>query len=475
VFKTLKNAWKIPELKKKILYTLLLLAIFRFGTFITAPGVNASILRQLVEANSSSFLETINIITGGAFANLSIFAMSISPYITASIIIQLLTIAIPSLERLQKEGEEGKKKLTRYTKYTSVVLAAVEAFGLYITYRGQGVFLAEGFLVPLLFVLTLTAGSTFLMWLGDQITAKGIGNGISLLIFAGIISGLPSAAAYIDALTFQNGAFRVFTWLGLLIACIIPGGSGVSELTTHAATFASSFSLIGFLTAIGIVIGAIILIAGVVWVTEAERRVPVQYAKRVVGRKMYGGQNTHIPMKLAMAGVLPIIFAMSFMQFPAMIIQLINPNIATSTGFWNKLYYVFAFSTLRGNASMWMYGLIHSLIYLLLIVGFTFFYTLMVFNPIEVSNNLKKNGGFIPGIRAGRPTSDYLKGILSYITWFGALFLGLVAIIPILAQFSGLQISFGGTAILIIVGVALESIKQLEAQMLTRHYKGFLE
>jgi preprotein translocase subunit SecY len=441
VFKTLGNAWKIPELRKKILYTLLLLAIFRFGTFITAPGVDVTILRQLVEASSNSFLETVNLITGGAFANLSIFAMSISPYITASIIIQLLTIAIPALERLQKEGEEGKKILTRYTKYTSVLLAAIEAFGLYITYRGKGIFLTEGFLIPLLFVLTLTAGSTFLMWLGDQITAKGIGNGISLLVFAGIISRLPAAGKYLYSLVVVNSAINVK----------------------------------GILLALGVLIGAIILIAGVVWVTEAERRVPVQYAKRVVGRKMYGGQNTHIPMKLAMAGVLPIIFAMSFMQFPSMIMQLINPNIATSTGFWNKLYLVFAFTSSTATANAWIYGVIHSLIYLLLIVGFTFFYTVMVFNPIEVSNNLKKNGGFIPGIRAGKPTTDYLRSILGYITWFGSLFLGLIAILPILAQFSGLQISFGGTAILIIVGVALESIKQLESQMLTRHYKGFLE
>ena len=220
------------------------------------------------------------------------------------------------------------------------------------------------------------------------------------------------------------------------------------------------------------------MIAGVVWVTEAERRVPVQYAKRVVGRKMYGGQNTHIPIKLAMAGVMPVIFAMSFMQFPAMIIQLINPSIATSTGFWAGLYKIFAFSSLglsTNDAKFWMYGIIHSLIYLLLIVGFTFFYTMMVFNPVEVSNNLKKNGGFIPGIRAGKPTSDYINGILKYVTWFGSFFLGVIAILPILAQFLGLQISFGGTAILIIVGVALETIKQLESQMLVRHYKGFLE
>ena len=444
MFKTLINAWKVPELRKKLLYTLLLLVIFRFGAVITAPGVDAVALNQAMTSSSNTLLQTVNIITGGAFSRLSVFAMSISPYISASIIIQLLTYAIPSLEELSKNGEEGKKALSRYTKYASVLLAAIEAFGLYLTYRGQGIFIGEGVLVPLLFVLTLTAGSTLLMWIGDQITSRGVGNGISLLIFAGIVSGIPQTAQYLYSLAVVDGAL----------------------------------SVVGLIEVIAIIVGAVILIGGVVWVTEAERRVPVQYAKRVVGRKMYGGQNTHIPIKLAMAGVMPVIFAMSFMQFPAMIIQLINPSIATSTGFWAGLYKIFAFSSLglsTNDAKFWMYGIIHSLIYLLLIVGFTFFYTMMVFNPVEVSNNLKKNGGFIPGIRAGKPTSDYINGILKYVTWFGSFFLGVIAILPILAQFLGLQISFGGTAILIIVGVALETIKQLESQMLVRHYKGFLE
>lgn len=450
MFKTLLNAWKITELRKKILYTILLLAIFRFGTFITAPGVDALTLREVVNANTSTIVDTINIITGGAFANLSIFAMSISPYITASIVIQLLTAAIPALERISKEGEAGKKKLGEYTRYTAVILAAIEAFGLYITYRGQRIFLGEGILIPLLFVISLAAGSTLLMWLGDQISNKGIGNGISLLIFAGIVSGLPKAGTYIWNLMFANGVFY----------------------------------LNGLLIALGIVIGAVVLIAGVVWVTEAERRVSVQYAKRVVGRKMYGGQNTHIPMKLSMAGVLPVIFAMSFMQFPAMIMQLINPNILSNTGFWNGVYKIFAFTSISTaplinagvfNWEVFIYGLLHIIIYLALIVGFTFFYTMTVFNPVEVANNLKKNGGFIPGIRSGKPTSDYLSGILKYITGFGAIFLGIIAILPILVKFANIQISFGGTAILIIVGVALESIKQLESQMLVRHYKGFLD
>lgn len=444
MFKTFINAWKIPELRKKILYTLLLLAIFRFGAFVTAPGVDAALLNQIT--NTNSLVSTVNIITGGAFSNLSIFAMSISPYITASIIIQLLTFAIPALENISKDGENGRKKISAYTRYAAVILAAIEAFALYLTYRGQGIFLSNGILAPMLFVLSLTAGSTLLMWIGEQINTRGIGNGISLLIFAGIVSGLPTTVQYLWSLIIVDGAFKVT----------------------------------GLLTALAVVIGAIILIAGVVWVTEAERRVSVQYAKRVVGRKMYGGQSTYIPMKLNMAGVMPVIFAMSFMQFPAMIIQLINNNIATSTGFWAGVYKVFAFTSIdwtgASTSAMLGYGLTHIVIYLLLIVAFTFFYTIaMAFNTYDVSENLRKNGGFIPGVRAGRPTKEYLDAILNNITAFGSIFLAIIAVLPILTAFAGLRISFGGTAILIVVGVALESVKQLESQMLTRHYKGFLE
>lgn len=441
MFKTLFNALKVEDLRKKLLFTLLLLVIFRFGSFITAPGVDGEALAEVMNSGSNSILTTINIVTGGAFSQLSIFAMSISPYITASIVIQLLTIAIPSLEELSKEGEAGRRKLSKYTKYLAVILAAIEAFGLYMTYRTSQIFLGEGLLVPMMFVITLTAGSTFLMWIGDKITSKGIGNGTSLLIFAGIVSGLPSAANYLWSLIMVDGVF----------------------------------SASGLLTALAIILGAIVLIAGVVWVTEAERRVPVQYAKRVVGRKMYGGQSTHIPIKLAMAGVMPIIFAMSLMQFPAMIIQLINPNVLTDTGFWAGVYKVCAFSSLAGSDEMVGYGIAHTLIYLFLIAVFTYFYTKMIFNTTEVANNLKKNGGFVPGIRAGKPTSDYLANILKYVSGFGSIFLGIIAVLPILVQFAGLQVSFGGTAILIVVSVALESIKQLESQMLVRHYKGFLD
>lgn len=450
MFKTFINAWRVPELRKKILYTLLLLAIFRFGAYITAPGVDATLLNQIT--NTNSFVSTVNIITGDAFSNLSIFAMSISPYITASIIVQLLAFAIPALERISKDGETGRKKMSAYTRYASVILAAIEAFAMYLSMKAQygqygiNIFLSNGILSPFVFVLTLTAGSTLLMWIGEQISTKGIGNGISLLIFAGIVSGLPKALENLWKLIIVDGVF----------------------------------SITGLLTAIGIVVGAIILVAGVVWVTEAERRVSVQYAKRVVGRKMYGGQSTYIPMKLNMAGVMPVIFAMSFLQFPAMIIQLFNNNVASSTGFWAGVYKICAFTSIdwteAATSSMVGYGIAHIIIYLVLIVAFTFFYTIaMAFNTYDVSENLRKNGGFIPGIRAGKPTQDYLDSILHNITSFGAIFLGIIAVLPILAAFAKLPISFGGTAILIVVGVALESVKQLESQMLTRHYKGFLE
>ncbi len=451
MFKTLFNAWKIPELRKKILYTILLLAIFRLGCYITAPGVDIENLQLIKNQSTNTIINTVDIITGGAFSSFSIFALSISPYISASIIIQLLTFAIPALEEISKEGENGRKRIAQYTRYTSVILAAIEAFGIYMMYRGTGIhFIQNGAITPLVFILSLAAGSTLLMWVADQLSSKGIGNGTSMLIFAGIISRLPAAGEY-------------------LLEIAVDGG------------FA------GILTVIGVIIGALILIAAVIWVTEAERRIPIQYAKKVVGRKMYGGQSTHIPMKLAMAGVMPIIFAMSFMQLPAIIMQLVNNDIANSTGFWAGAYKVFAFTSLGAvglvdattgafNWDILGYGLLHILIYVVLIVGFTFFYTmLMAFNPYEVANNLKKNSGFIPGIRAGKPTSDYLKSVLSSITSFGSVFLAIIAVLPILTQFFGLSISFGGTAILIVVGVALESVRQLESQMLTRHYKGFLE
>ena len=455
MIKTLINAWKLPEVRKKILYTLLLIVIFRIGCVIPIPGIDSVQLSQYVASNSNSLLGTLNIISGGALSRLTIFALSISPYITASIVIQLLTIAIPALERLSKEGEEGKKRINKYMKYLTVVLAVIEAFGLYMTYKGSGIYLIENTALMLpIFILSLVGGTAFLTWLGDQISAKGIGNGISMLIFVGIVSRLPQA--------------------GLMLYSLVLDGMG-------------AFYFPGLLQALGVVIGAVVLLGATVWVQEAERRIPVQYAKKVVGRKMYGGQNTHIPLKLVMAGVIPVILAMSLITLPVMILNFVNPTIVSNpvlaTGFSKVLLFTAQPSILINSLTSQGlsilggvgYVIAHSIIYLLLIVGFTFFYTMITFNPVEVSNNLKKNGGFIPGIRPGRPTIDYMKGILNKLTWFGAFFLGVIAIIPVLFQLTGLSVSFGGTAVLIVAGVALETVRQLESNMVMRHYKGFLD
>lgn len=440
MFKTIKNAIKTPEVRKKLLYTLLLIVVFRFGCYITVPGVDAAKLSDLAKASSTSLSGLINVISGGAFQRLSVFAMTISPYITASIVVQLMAMVIPSLERLTKEGgEEGRRKINTYTKIVTIVLALIEALGVYLSYRSSGIFVNQSFTTMLLVVTGLLGGTAFLMWLGEQITNLGVGNGISMIIFVGIVSGMPDAVASLWSL--------IFTVAG--------------------------FSTKGLIITLGVIIGAILLIAGVVFVQQAERRVPVQYAKKVVGRKMYGGQNTHIPLKLAMAGVMPVIFASSFMTFPAMVIQMFNPNIAYQSGFLAGIY---KFSVATSSSGVPVgYTIANAIVYLLLIVGFTFFYTYATFNPAEVSNNIKKNGGFIPGIRAGKPTTDYLKAIISKLTWFGGFFLALIAIVPILIGITGLNISFGGTTILIIVGVALETVQQLESQLVMRHYKGFLE
>ena len=438
MFNTIKNALRTPDVRKKLLYTLVLIVVFRLGCYITVPGVNNFALAEVFEGQGMASL--IDLISGGAFSRLSIFAMSISPYITASIVIQLLGMVIPSLERLTKEGgEEGRNKINKYTKLLTVVLALVEGLGIYLSYRSSGIFVDTSFLTGATVVISLMAGTALLMWLGDQITNKGIGNGISVIIFVGIIAGLPSAVTTIWSLIFGSGAF----------------------------------STTGLIIALAIIIGAIILVAGVVFVQQAERRVPVQYSKRVVGRKMVGAQNTNIPLKLAMAGVMPVIFASSFMTFPAMIIQMFIPDVATQTGFWNVIYN-FSIATSNSNVPV-IYSIVNAIVYLLLILGFTYFYTYATVNPAEMSNNIKKNGGFIPGIRAGKPTTDYLSAIISKLTLFGGLFLAVIAILPMLLRFTNLNIAFGGTSILIVVGVALETVQQLESQLVMRHYKGFLE
>ena len=440
MFNTIKNALKSPEIRKKLLFTLLLLVIFRLGCYITVPMVNIKTLEDTMTQYSNGITGLINIVSGGAFSRLSIFAMSITPYITSSIIVQLLAMIIPSLERLTKEGgEEGRKKVDRITKLISLALALVEALGIYFSYKNSGLFIETGVTTAIVVISSLVAGTSFLMWLGDKITSKGVGNGISMLIFAGIVSGIPSALTSIFSLIKVNGAF----------------------------------STKGLVTAILLILGILVLVVGVIFVQLAERRIPVQYSKKVVGRKMMGAQNTHIPIKPAMASVMPIIFASSFMTFPAMCIELFVKDIENKTGFLRVLYNL-SIATSSSNVG-WQYTIINALIYLLLIVGFTYFYTYATFNPAEVANTIKQNGGFIPGIRAGKPTADYLSSVLSKVVLFGGLFLAAIAILPMFAKASGLNTAFGGSSILIVVGVAIELSQQLQSLIVMKHYKGFLK
>jgi len=424
----LKNAWKVPDLRKRILASFLLLLVYRVGVYIPVPGLRESVLRDMTQSVGGLF-GFMNIIGGGAFEKASIFAMNISPYITASIIIQLLTIAIPALERLQKEGgEEGRKKLAEWMHYGTVILGFIQATFMYIGFRNA--IEKPGVLSFLTITFALTAGTAFIMWLGEQINEYGIGNGISLIIFVNIISRGPRGAS---------------TLYGIAKAYALEGRTAI-----------------GILVVAAIVVVFVAVIMFVIWVTQAERRIPVQYAKRVVGRKMYGGQSTHIPVKVNVAGVIPIIFAMSLLAFIPTIVGLVagdNPSPIVTK--------------IRDFQGSWLYAVLYGL----LIMFFTFFYTVMVFNPVELANNLRKHGGFIPGIRPGKPTSDYIAKVLNRITWFGAFFLALVAVLPIvLGYITGLHnIWFGGTSVLIMVGVALETMKQIESQLIMRHYKGFLE
>ncbi len=435
MLQTFKNIFAVKDIRKKVLFTLFIILLFRLGTFISVPGVDKITFMQQV-GDTGGIVSTINLISGGAFSRFSIFAMTIGPYITASIILNLLQAVIPSLEKLAKEGEEGKKILGKYTKYLTIVFAIVEGLGLYLTYKSYLVselkYGAGAILGPIMFVVALTAGTALLTWLGDKITEYGIGNGISILVFVGIVSRIPS---------------------------------GATALITEAQK-----GITGILIVAALILTMVIVIMGVIFVQQAERRIPVNYAKKVVGRKLYGGQNTHIPIKVAMAGVIPIIFAMSFMMFPSTIIQLVTKG--SPTGFWKIVYNLFSVS----QGSHWYYLLTYAIIYMLLIILFTFVYTMFIVNPVEISNQLKKNGGFIPGIRAGKNTSDYISSVLKYITAVGAIFLAFVAVFPILLQgFTTVSITFGGTSILIIVSVALEILKNLETQMVSRHYTGFLE
>ena len=427
MLQTLRNAWKIEELRKKILFTLVIILLYRLGNAIPVPDVNIALLNAYFAQQQSTILGLLDVMSGGAFSNATIFALSIQPYINASIIIQLLCIAIPALERLSKEGgEEGRKKIASITRYATVAIGLIQGFAYYMLIKNNNMLNADaqGIWSAIVIILTFTSGSALIMWLGEQITEFGIGNGISMILFASIISRLPTSLIT----TVRNiTAGNLQWWLALLM-----------------------------------LIGAVAMIVLIVFVNDAERRIPVQYAKRVVGRKMYGGQSTHLPMKVNMSGVMPIIFAQSIASIPA--------TIAAFTG------------KTDGWVNTWFgtNSIPYAIIYFLLIIFFAYFYSTIQFNPIEVANNLKKNGGYIPGFRPGKPTSEFIKKVLNKITLFGAIYLGIIAIVPILishfsnsASLSG--ISLGGTSIIIVVGVALETVRALEAQMLMRNYKGFLD
>ena len=428
MFKTLINAWKIKDIRTKILYTLLLLVIYRFGSFIAVPGVNAAAIAEFAE--QYDMLSFLNLLSGGAFGDFSIFAMGISPYITGSIIIQLLTIAIPALERLSKE-EDGREKIEKITRYVGIGLALVQSIGIVAGLQnssaGGNILVNDNFLTYATIGLTCTAGTAFLVWMGERITEKGIGNGISFIIFASIAARVPTIVlGYLDGVVNNT-----YMWW------IIPV----------------------------LVLFVLVLVTGVTFIDKSERRIPVQYAKRVVGRKMYGGQSTHIPLKANANGVMPLIFAMTIIQIPAMIGQ-----------FWPEGgFYSFYTKYMSAGSDIWVGPVVYYLIYALLILGFAYFYTTISFNPVEISKNLQQNGGFIPGIRPGRPTGEYLQKICNRLTFFGALFLMVLAIVPtVILEAMGLHSAFGPTSILIMVSVALETSQQLESMMLMRHYKGFL-
>ena len=443
MIQTIRNAWKVPELRSKLLFTVFALLIFRLGAAIPVPFIDTLQLKAHMTAQSASIFSLLNVMSGDAFAQATVFALSIQPYINSSIIIQLLTIAIPALERLQKEGgEEGKKKLASITRYATVAIALIQAFGYYTMINYYGL-VSEGVWPAIVIIAAFVAGSAFLMWLGEQITEFGIGNGISIILFAGIVARGPNMVYSI-----YNG---VAGWAS--------GATGDTVARLHPAFIPL------------ILVGMLALVAFIVFITDAERRIPVQYAKRVVGRKMYGGQSSHIPIKVNMSGVLPIIFAQAIASIPATIGMFI-PSAQVEGSGWHTFLDVFDTR-----------GLVYGIVYFLLIILFSYFYNTVQFNPVEVANNLKKNGGFIPGFRPGKPTSDFLSKVISRITMFGAIYLGIVALLPTitgnimvaLGSNVGQGLAIGGTSIIIVVGVALETVKALEAQLMMRHYKGFLE
>ena len=411
MIQTIRKAWAIPELRKKLVFTALILLIFRIGNAIPVPYVDTKLLEDYINAMSTTVLGLYNVMSGGAFANATVFALGVQPYINSSIIIQLLTIAIPALQRMAQDGgEEGKKKIQSITRYATVAIAILQGWGYYVLMKTNGILTTSGVWAALVIIASFIAGSSFVMWMGEQITEFGVGNGISIILFAGILSRVP---------TMVNG--------------------GVSYVIADPTKW--------WAVAL-VVVGMLALIVLITWVNGAERRIPVQYAKRQVGRKMYGGQASTLPMKVNMSGVLPIIFAQSIAMIPSTILNAIDTC-----------------------------SVVYMIFYFLMIIAFSYFYATIQFNPIEISNNLKKNGGFIPGFRPGKPTSDFIRKVLNKVTLFGAIYLGIVAILPLIIGkvVNVSALSIGGTSVIIVVGVALETVQALESQMLMRQYKGFLE
>ncbi len=461
---TIRNAWKIEELRKKILFTLFALLIFRLGSAIPAPFVDGAELGRYLQNQSGTIFSLLNAMSGDAFAQATIFALSIQPYINSSIIIELLCIAIPALERLQKEGgEEGRKKIASITRYTTVAIAVLQGFGYFTLIRSWNLLAVPTgmpvWLVGVIIILAFTAGSAFLMWLGEQITEFGIGNGISMILFAGIVSRIPGMVNdMINGVTRWTEVRAVGAETLTANMTEAYAAQGYSDAATMAENYVDAAMHPAFIPLF--LVGMLLLVIFIVFITNSERRIPVQYAKRVVGRKMYGGQSTHLPMKVNMSGVLPIIFAQAIASLPATIAAFIP-------GGMDSAFMKFFDSN----------GVAYAIVYFLLIVGFSYFYSSIQFNPIEVANNLKNNGGFVPGFRPGKPTAEFIQKVLSKITMFGALYLAVIALLPIITgNIIGVQsLAIGGTSVIIVVGVALETVKALEAQMLMRHYKGFLE
>ena len=436
MLKTLRNAWKVKEIRQKLIFTFMMLVVIRFGSELPIPGVKTDFFADFFASQSNDAFGFFNAMTGGSFTSLSVFALSITPYITSSIIMQLLTIAIPKLEEMQRDGEDGRKKIVEYTRYLTVGLALIESTAMAIGFGGRGLLLSYDVWSILIAVATMTAGSAFLMWIGERITEKGVGNGISIVLLFNIISSLPADV---------NTIYSVFL-----------RGKNIGATVTIAIL------VLAFVCA---------MFAFVVVLQDGERRIPVQYSKKMVGRKLVGGQSSHIPLKVNTAGVIPVIFASSIMSFPVVIAQFFQPDYTTIGG--KILMMLNSSSWFRPDMPWYSVCLV---IYLVLIVLFAYFYTSITFNPLEVANNMKKSGGFIPGIRPGKPTSDYLNKILNYLVFIGAVGLIIISVIPIMISglFSVSQLSFMGTSLIIIVSVILETIKSIESQMIVRNYKGFL-